>query len=133
MEQTIKGLIIDGRWIDCLLSGQKTWEMRSKNTKYRGWVGLIRKGSGCVYGIARLSDVGVPLSLDKMIDTFDKHRISEEEIRSEDFKKWTTPWKLTDIQKLREPVSYDHPNGAVVWVLLTCEVRKAIFAQINDS
>jgi len=44
----IKGLIIDTPHIDNILSGQKTWEMRSTQTKQRGLVALIRKGSGTV-------------------------------------------------------------------------------------
>lgn len=132
MVQTVKGLIIDEPWIDLLLTGQKTWEMRSKNAKYRGWVGLIRSGSGLVSGVARLCDVGTPLSLDEMNRTFDKHRVPEEMIREKKFN-WFTPWKLTEILKLRKPVPYVHPNGAVIWVRLDSEVQKAIFAQINDS
>ena len=131
MVETIRGLIIDEPWIGYLLSGRKTWEMRSQKTKL-GWIGLIRKGSGCVSGIAYLGEVGSPLSCDEMIETFEKHRVPEEMIRGKDFK-WFTPWKLTKIQELREPVPYNHPYGAVVWVRLTNEVRKAIFAQIDDT
>ena len=142
MVETIKGLVIREPWIGLLLSGQKTWEMRTKPESYRGWIGLIRSKSdrvknssvktGCVSGIARLSDVGDPLSLDRMVETFDKHRVPKELIQSEDFK-WFTPWKLTEIQMLHDPVPYDHPNGAVLLFDLDPEVSKAIFAQINDS
>ena len=37
-----------------MLSGKKTWEMRS--TRNRGPIGLIRKGSGQVVGIADIVD-----------------------------------------------------------------------------
>jgi ASCH domain len=44
----VKGLIIDEPWISLIVSGEKTWEMRSRNTNVRGRIGLIRKGSKTV-------------------------------------------------------------------------------------
>src|SRR4051794_6850990 len=107
-----KGLVIREPWIDLILSGEKTWEMRSQRPAYRGWIGLIRKGSGCVSGVARLSDVGQQLSPDEMIATQGKHRIPHAMIRSGEVAKWNIPWKLTDVRVLRTPVPYRHPNGA---------------------
>ncbi|MBD8246954.1 ASCH domain-containing protein [Xanthomonas campestris] len=42
----MKGLVIDEPWISLILSGQKTWEMRSRATSIRGRIALIKKGSG---------------------------------------------------------------------------------------
>ena len=53
-EQVVKGLIIDQPWIGMILSGSKTWEMRSRNTAVRGRIALIRKGSKAVVGVADL-------------------------------------------------------------------------------
>jgi hypothetical protein len=41
----VDGLVIDKPWIDLILDGKKTWEMRSTLTKKRGKIALIRKGS----------------------------------------------------------------------------------------
>lgn len=38
-------LIIREPWIDLVLSGQKSWELRSRSTEKRGLIGLIRKGA----------------------------------------------------------------------------------------
>ena len=142
MQQTIRGLAIRELWIGLLLSGRKTWEMRAKPESCRGWIGLIRSKSdrvkngcaktGCVSGIARLGDVGDPLSLEQMVETFDRHRVPEEMIRSEGFN-WFSPWKLAEIRKLRDPVPYDRPSGAVLLFDLDPEASEAIFAQMNDS
>ena len=59
----MKGLIIDEPWIGFILSGRKTWEMRSRNTQIRGRIGLIRKGSKMVVGVADLVDTVRDLSL----------------------------------------------------------------------
>ncbi len=39
---TLMGLVIDKPWIDYILEGKKTWEMRSQATKNRGLIALIR-------------------------------------------------------------------------------------------
>lgn len=128
-----KGLVIREPWIDLILSGQKTWEMRSQAPSYRGWIGLIRKGSGCVSAIARLAEVGAPLSMAEMVATIDRHQIPERMIRSGEVAKWTTPWKLSDIRVLRRPVPYHHPNGAILLFTLDPEARAAIAAQLGGD
>jgi hypothetical protein len=45
----MRGLIIDEPWIGYIISGTKTWEMRSRNTAIRGSIGLIRKGAKTVH------------------------------------------------------------------------------------
>lgn len=121
-----KGLVIDAPWISLILSGQKDWEMRSTGTSHRGWFGLIWKGMGSVYGIARLAGAGGPMSPQEMIAAFEHHRIPEEMIRSGAVAKWNRPWFLTDVIRLPTPVRYKHPNGAVTWVELSENVRFAI-------
>lgn len=127
-----KALVIREPWIDLILSGQKTWEMRGQRPSYRGWIGLIRKGSGRVSAIARLADVGHPLSEDEMVANFDKHRIPAAMIRSGEVAKWTTPWKLSDIRVLRQPVPYHHPNGAITLFGLEQDTSAAIMAQLGE-
>ncbi|QYZ68882.1 hypothetical protein [Neotabrizicola shimadae] len=128
-----KGLVIREPWIDLIQTGQKPWEMRGQRPSYRGWIGLIRKGSGVVSSIARLADVGFPLSPDEMVATFDHHRIPEAMIRSGEVAKWTTPWKLADLRVLPRPVPYRHPNGAITLFTLDPQVSAAIVAQLGPD
>lgn len=125
-----KGLVIDAPWISLILSGQKDWEMRSTGTSHRGWFGLIWKGMGSVYGVARLAGAGGPMSPQEMIEAFEHHRIPEEMIRSGAVAKWNRPWFLADVVRLPSPVRYKHPNGAVTWVELSESVSLAIRDQI---
>jgi hypothetical protein len=127
-----KALVIREPWIDLIMSGQKTWEMRTQRPPYRGWIGLIRKGSGRVSCIARLVDVGHPLSTEEMVASFDKHHIPEAMIRSGEVAKWTTPWKLADIRVLPQPVPYRHPNGAITLFSLDPTVSASITAQLGE-
>jgi hypothetical protein len=125
-----KGLVIDAPWISLILSGQKDWEMRSTGTTHRGWFGLIWKGMGSVYGVARLTGVGAPLSMEEMVEVFEHHRIPEEMIRSGAVAKWNRPWFLADVIRLPTPVRYKHPNGAVTWVEFAEHVSFAIETQL---
>ena len=36
MNSITKALIVDQPWIDLILSGRKTWEMRGTSTSFRG-------------------------------------------------------------------------------------------------
>ncbi|WP_275787439.1 ASCH domain-containing protein [Pararhizobium gei] len=125
-----KGLVIDQPWISMILAGQKDWEMRSSSTSHRGWFGLIWKGMGSIYGVARLVDVGSKLEPDAMVAAFEHHQIPEELIRSGGVAKWNTPWKLAEVIRLPKPVRYRHPSGAVTWVNLDDKVTSSIEDQL---
>ena len=126
-----RGLVIDTPWIDLILSGEKTWEMRSTSTSHRGWFGLIRKGSGAVHGVGRLDESGPRLSPIEMLATMDRHRISESAISRGAVAKWTTPWKLGEVKRLPQPVPYRHKPGAVTWVLFDSDVSIAIAQELG--
>ena len=127
-----KALIVDHPWIDKILNGTKTWEMRSKPAYCRSLFGLIAKGSGKVQGVARITEVGEPLTEAEMIETIRHHQIPEYMIRSGQVSKWTFPWKLTDVRRLSRAVPYAHKSGAIQWVKLAPDVCAAIGAQLSD-
>jgi hypothetical protein len=126
----VNGLIIRRPWIDLILSGEKTWEMRSRNTEIRGRIALIGKGAKAVTGVAELVDLRPNLSLAELRSSFAKHRVPEDELSCEDFK-WTTAWVLSGAQTLEQPVPYHHRAGAVIWVRLEPEVAVSIEEQLR--
>ena len=50
----MKGLLVKSPWVDFILNGKKTWEIRGSNTRIRGRVGLIKSGSGTVMGTVKI-------------------------------------------------------------------------------
>ena len=42
-------------------------------------------------------------------------------------------WVMQGARRLKEPIPYRHPSGAVKWVSLGIEVQRAIREQLNDS
>lgn len=126
-----RGLVIAEPWIGHILAGRKDWEMRARPTSVRGWIGLIRKGSGTVVGLARLIGCGQALDQTSMIASIDRHRIPEDMIRRGEVAKWTVPWKLADAIPLAQPVPYEHKVGAVTWVSLSPEVGHQLAAYLD--
>jgi hypothetical protein len=49
-------------YVDWILAGSKTWEIRGSSTGKRGRIALIQSGSGTVIGVADLVGVVGPLS-----------------------------------------------------------------------
>ena len=130
---TSRGLVIASPWIDFILDGQKTWDMRSTSTSHRGWFGLIRKGSGQIFGVAKLVECGAPMSKNEMIATFDRHRIPERLILSGTVDKWIVPWKLEEVRVFFKPIPYTHKSGAVTWVNLDQEVQASLTRQFPEA
>ena len=113
-----KALIIASPFIERILAGIKTWEMRSTATKQRGRIALVRKGSGLVVGTVEVSDSIGPFTQAQMLDNADRHRIETDRILSGAVDKWKYAWVLRDVRPLAQPVTYSHPSGAVIWVSL---------------
>lgn len=112
----MKALVIRSPWIDLILSGKKTWEMRTKKTNIRGKIALIKAGSGLIYGTAELRESLPSLSFEEMRLTQNFHAIPDSELHSAFNRRWTVPWVLRDIRPLAIPTPYSHKNGAITWV-----------------
>ena len=126
-----KGLIIKSPYIDRILAGTKTWEMRSTNTNVRGPIALIKQGSGQIIGVANLVDVKGPLSDQEKLDNINQHQISVERLQAGDTAKWNVAWVLESAQLLDTPINYQHPNGAVIWVNLEAKVQENLALAIS--
>ena len=111
----MKGLIIKSPWIELILQGRKTWEIRGSNTSIRGRIALIKSGSGLVYGTVDLID-SKPLSLDEYQQATAYHHIQDCSVAPYNR---IHAWVLANPGKWAEPVPYRHPQGAVIWVNIT--------------
>ena len=113
-----KALIIRKPWINMILDGSKTWEMRSRYSRPQGKIALIESGSGLIVG--ECVHIG---SWDRITDkeefTEPKkfHGMSAENIDLI-IGKWDVPWELRQAMRYENPIGYQHPQGAVTWVNL---------------
>ena len=103
--------------------------MRSRDTKVRGRIGLIKKGSKTIAGVADLIETLPKLSRSELTDSIAKHKVPMNKI-GEGFKH-NIPWVLEQAQPLQEPVAYRHPRGAVIWVNLDPEVEAKVQRQLT--
>jgi ASCH domain-containing protein len=58
----IRALLIRHPWVDLILDGKKTWEIRGSRTAIRGTIGLIPAGSGAIAGVCEIVDRIGPLA-----------------------------------------------------------------------
>ena len=117
-----KALIIKTPYVDHILSGQKTWELRTSTTRIRGPIALIRKGSGTVVGTVDLVDSLGPFTETHMLENVRHHLVTPEQFRNGDVARYQHAWVLANPKVLPSPIPYAHPAGAVIWVNLEPEV-----------
>jgi ASCH domain len=127
------GLVIDQPWVGLIADGKKTWEMRTRPTRIRGWIGLIEKGSGTIIGVAYLKDSLPVLRRDKHHLHYRKHRVPSERGRKTYGGKYLYPWVMAKAFRLPKAVPYRHPAGAVIWVTLLDDVALALKRQIRRT
>lgn len=120
----IKGLIIKKKWLQLILKGLKTMELRGNKTKIRGTIGLIESGSKKVFGFVDLVDV-VEI---KDEETYNKYKTDHcVDIKFNDIKyKHLYGWIFKNVRILKEPIPYNHKQGCVVWVNLDDKFKEMI-------
>ena len=123
-------IIIKQRWIDLILSGEKTWEIRG--ARFASNVGrrvfLARSGlDRAVVGHATLKRVIGPLSLEEFRSTEDRHCCAGASALP--YKK-TYALELTDVVRWSRAMAYAHPRGAITWVQLS---PKRAFLERGDD
>lgn len=116
----MRALIIRSPWIDHILAGRKTWEIRGRATNVRGPIALIRGGSGLVVGTADMVDSLGPFTFEQLRNRQDKHAVPVDDLCPflAKYKDQAHAWVLSRVVASKRPVPYDHPSGAVIWVTL---------------
>lgn len=123
-----RGLIIRTEPMEKILSGIKTLELRKKSSKARGPIALIQKGSGKIVGVANLGGCVGPMTFTDFAGRVHEHGVEPHRLRQVFDDGYVVGWKLSEIRRLRTPVSYIHKPGAVTWVTLDEADRAALHA-----
>ena len=106
-------LVVKKRWLEKILAGRKTWEIRGGPTKKRGWIHLAQSGStGKLMGRGKLVDVR------RLSRRSFEQNVSHHCVDSWDDVPYKTPyaWVLEDAERFERPFPYEHKKGAVIWV-----------------
>ena len=121
----MKALIIRKPWLDRILAGSKTWEIRGSRTKIRETIGLIESRSGTVVGLCDLVDCRGPLTAAEFRQNARKAGMARADAILGGYAN-TYAWVLANARRLKTPVPYDHPSGAVIWVALDDATERAL-------
>ena len=130
--KTLSAIPIREPWIDMILDGEKTWEIRSKFTKKIGPVGLIRSKSGTVVGTAILAEV-IQLTAKMAYEKFALMGFDPLTRKEAKEMEGMYAWVLKDVVKFKKPVPYKHPYGAVTWVTLDEATSNNVLAEAKRS
>lgn len=112
----MKGLIVKSPWIELILQGKKTWEIRGSNTSIRGTIALIKSGTGKIYGTVDLVDVK-KITLEEYQQSQQFHCIPQRDCLQSPYPN-IYAWVLENPHPFQRPIPYQHPRGAVIWVSL---------------
>ena len=107
-------LLVRKPWIDLILAGKKTWEIRGMPTSVRRWIHLAQSGTGSLVGRARV--VGcLKVPREELPGHVDKHCVLDCGIVRY---ARVFAWVLEGAERLAAPRPYVHPQGAITWVRL---------------
>lgn len=111
------GLIIKKKWLDLILKGKKTMEIRGNIPRSHLYIkiALIESGSGLIKGEAYIYSV-VRLWKNGWFEKAQEyHRIPLKDKSIIKYKKCYGWWFTVPIV-FETPIPYKHPQGAVIWV-----------------
>lgn len=125
----MKALIIKQPWIDLILEGKKTIEVRGSKTNIRGQIALIASGTGQVIGTCQVDDSINIAEHSNIAEIVMKSCVDEKRLL--EYYKKPNGWVLSNAKRLDKPVKYKHPMGAIIWVTLEDSVAEAVISQLK--
>ena len=106
-------LVVKKQWLEKILSGEKDWEIRSRNTLRRGWIHLAQsRGGSRLLGRVQLVD-SFELTKTEFIAQKTHHCVP---CSSEMPYKRMYAWVLENAQRFPKLFGFEHAKGAVIWV-----------------
>jgi hypothetical protein len=110
------GIILKSEWLEMVLSGRKTWELRAMKTNKRERVALAQSGTSLllgdveITGCVELDDVLVRANIEK--HGVPLHRLAE--YVSDD--KNIFAWEIARPRRYKEPIPYTRARGQMTWI-----------------
>ena len=112
-----RALKIHKKWVSKILSGTKTWEIRSRRVKPMH-VALAATGDNLLFGDVEIVACH-SLEPTELQQHFGKHQIEVNELKEFTSRyKQIFAWELKSVRAYVEPVAFCNPKGAVVFVVL---------------
>jgi hypothetical protein len=104
-------LKIDEMWVNMILSGNKTWEIRHRNTKIRERIALGNTKTKRVVGYATIVD-SFELTVEELKKHNDKHQANDFLDNYAGGIKTLFAWALDEVEVEAKPKPYSHSTGS---------------------
>lgn len=119
-----KALLVRIPYSSRLITGVKTWELRSRPTHIRGIVGVVESGTSCIWGfIDILGCREVTPSI--LRECEDKHTVSRLDLEAFPYTQWFA-WQVGSSWKLKEPIPIVRRKGQVIWITTDREYKLGV-------
>jgi hypothetical protein len=124
----LRALLIRRPYVEDILAGRKTWEIRGSRIGIRETIALVASGSGTVIGVCEVVDCIGTLTQDQFRKNASKAGMPKKKAILGWYRQ-TFAWVLAKPKYLKKPVSYKHPYGAMAWAKLDRSVEPLILKQ----
>jgi hypothetical protein len=106
----IRCLKIDDKWVNLILNGIKTWEIRRRNTLIRERIALGNTKTKCCVGYVTIAD-SIEMTIEEMKKHNDKHQANDFLEEYAFGKKTLFAWVLKDVVIEPKPKEYSYSTG----------------------
>jgi hypothetical protein len=110
-------LKVDDKWVNLILTGKKTWEIRRVNTKIRERIALGNIKTKCYVGYATIAG-SFEMSIEELLQNSEKHQANDFITQYANGRKTLFAWVLSDIKVEHAPRPYSYSTG--YW----CKIEK---------
>ena len=104
-------LKIDDKWVNLILKGSKTLEIRRTNTTIREQIALGNKGKKRVVGYAKIVD-SIEMTVEDLKKHNDKHQANDFLEEYANGRETLFAWVLEDIEIELNPKPYSYSTGS---------------------
>jgi hypothetical protein len=104
-------LKIDDKWVNLILSGKKTWEIRTRNTNIRERIAIGNTKTKCCVGYATLVD-SFEMTVSEILQHNDKHQANDFIRQNANGSETLFVWVLKDVKAEHEPKPYSYSGGS---------------------
>jgi len=104
-------LKIDDLWLNLILNGSKTWELRRQNTKIREKIALGNLKKKCIVGYATIVD-SFEITIEELKKHNDRHRANDFLDTYGQGRKSLFVWVLANVEVEQHPKPYSFSTGS---------------------
>jgi hypothetical protein len=102
---------MDDKWVNLILSGKKTWEIRTRNTNIRERIALGNTKTKCSVGYATLVD-SVEMTIAEILKYNDKHQANDFLTQYAKNRETLFAWILKHVEIEITPKRYTFSTGS---------------------